>query len=49
MWSVDIRAVRPEDWTQIWPFFRDIVAAGETYAYPSDLSAEQAQASVDAG
>ncbi len=42
--SVDIRAVRPEDWTQIWPFFREIVAAGETYAYPSDLSPEQAQA-----
>lgn len=44
MCSVEIRAVRPEDWTQIWPFFREIVAAGETYAYPSDLSAEQAQA-----
>jgi L-amino acid N-acyltransferase YncA len=41
---VDIRAVRPDDWTQIWPFFRDIVVAGETYAYPDDLSAEQAQA-----
>lgn len=44
MSSVDIRAVTPEDWTQIWPFFRDIVAAGETYAYPVDLTAEQARA-----
>jgi GNAT superfamily N-acetyltransferase len=41
---VDIRPVRPEDWKQIWPFFRDIVAEGETYAYPDDLSAKQAQA-----
>jgi len=41
---VEIRDVRPDDWAQIWPFFRDIVAAGETYAYPDDLTAEQAQA-----
>jgi L-amino acid N-acyltransferase YncA len=41
---VEIRAVRPEDWQQIWPFFRDIVSAGETYAYPDSLSADQAQA-----
>jgi L-amino acid N-acyltransferase YncA len=41
---VDIRAVKPEDWTQIWPFFREIVAAGETYAYPSDLGPGQARA-----
>jgi GNAT superfamily N-acetyltransferase len=44
VWAVDIRAARPEDWSQIWPFFRDIVAEGETYAYPDDLSAAQAQA-----
>ena len=49
MWFVDIRAVTPEDWTQICPFFRDIGAAGETYAYPADLSAEQAQASWTPG
>ena len=49
MWFVDIRAVRPEDWTQIWPFFRDIVAAGETYAYPDDITADQAQASWTPG
>ncbi len=32
-----IRDVRPEDWSAIWPFFREIVAAGETYAYDRDM------------
>jgi L-amino acid N-acyltransferase YncA len=41
---VEIREARHEDWSQIWPFFRDIVADGETYAYPDDLTAEQAEA-----
>ena len=27
-----------EDWSAIWPFFRQIVAAGETYAWPRDMS-----------
>jgi GNAT superfamily N-acetyltransferase len=35
---VSIRDARPEDWEAIWPFFRRIVAAGETYAYDRDMS-----------
>jgi L-amino acid N-acyltransferase YncA len=35
---VNIRTATAEDWPRIWPFFRDIVAAGETYAYPEDLT-----------
>jgi len=35
---VTIREARPEDWEAIWPFFRRIVAAGETYAYDRDMS-----------
>ncbi len=31
------------DWPQVWPFFADVVAAGETYAYPLDLTSEQAR------
>jgi GNAT superfamily N-acetyltransferase len=31
------------DWAQIWPFFDAIVAAGETYAYPEDLTTETAR------
>ena len=30
--SLLIRDARPEDWQSIWPFFHQIVAAGETYA-----------------
>jgi GNAT superfamily N-acetyltransferase len=39
-----IRPATTDDWTQIWPFFRDTVLAGETYAYPEDLTSEQAAA-----
>ena len=50
MTVVEIREIRHEDWEQIWPFFRDIVADGETYAYPDDLTVERAEAmwSIDA-
>jgi GNAT superfamily N-acetyltransferase len=41
---VDIRPAGPEDWPRIWPFFARIVADGETYAYPEDLTPEQAGA-----
>jgi GNAT superfamily N-acetyltransferase len=30
---VEIRVARAEDWDAIWPFFAQIVTAGETYAY----------------
>ena len=36
-----IRAATDDDWTQIWPFFAAIVAEGETYAYPEDLTSDQ--------
>jgi GNAT superfamily N-acetyltransferase len=32
------------DWDAVYPFFRAIVAAGETYAYPEDLSSADARA-----
>jgi L-amino acid N-acyltransferase YncA len=38
-----IRPATPEDWPQIWPFFAAIVADGETYAYPDDLSSDGAR------
>ncbi len=40
--SAAIRPANREDWPQIWPIFAEIVRAGETYAYPPDLSAESA-------
>ena len=38
-----IRLATDDDWPQIWPFFAAIVAAGETYAYPDDLTSETAR------
>ncbi|MFL5515086.1 MAG: GNAT family N-acetyltransferase [Gemmatimonadales bacterium] len=35
-----IRAATDGDWPRIWPFFSAIIAAGETYAYPEDLTIE---------
>jgi L-amino acid N-acyltransferase YncA len=37
-----IREATIADFDQIWPIFKTIVAAGETYAYPRDTSREQA-------
>jgi len=37
---VAIRDARPEDWDAIWPFFHEIVTAGETYAYDPDIDYE---------
>lgn len=38
-----IRAATEEDWALIWPFFAEIVAAGETYAYPEGQTSESAR------
>jgi L-amino acid N-acyltransferase YncA len=39
-----IRAMTEDDWPQVWPFWSEIVGAGESYAYPLDLPSEQARA-----
>ncbi|MEO3863703.1 GNAT family N-acetyltransferase [Acrocarpospora sp. B8E8] len=36
-----IREATAADWPAIWPFFHKIVAEGETFTYPIDLSEEQ--------
>jgi L-amino acid N-acyltransferase YncA len=41
---VSIREAADDDWERIWPIFRDTVAAGETYAYPEDLTSQEASA-----
>lgn len=33
-----IRKAEDKDWFAIWPFFRAIVTAGETYTYPRDIT-----------
>jgi GNAT superfamily N-acetyltransferase len=37
-----IRPATADDWPLIWPFFSTIVAEGETYAYPDELTSDQA-------
>ena len=39
---MNIREAIREDFEQIWPIFHEIVAAGETYGYPQDVTREQA-------
>ncbi|WP_428964736.1 GNAT family N-acetyltransferase [Micromonospora fluostatini] len=41
--TVQIRDATADDWPAIWPFLREIVAAGETYTYPRDVTEEQAR------
>jgi L-amino acid N-acyltransferase YncA len=40
---VEIRVATAEDWPAIWPFLREIVAAGETYAYDPEMTEDQAR------
>jgi L-amino acid N-acyltransferase YncA len=40
---MEIRQARPADWPLIYPFWSAIVNAGETYAYPEGLTADQAE------
>ncbi|MBC3873930.1 GNAT family N-acetyltransferase [Undibacterium flavidum] len=40
---IQIRTATSEDFEQIWPIFRAVVAAGETYTYPRDTNKEQAK------
>lgn len=38
-----IRVASDDDWPSIYPIWRDVVAAGETYAYPTGLSPDEAR------
>ena len=44
MGHVLIRDATDDDWPAIWPFLHEIVAAGETYTYPLDLTEPDARA-----
>lgn len=44
MTTVGIRPANQDDWANIWPFFRDIVLAGETYAYDPAWTSREAKA-----
>ncbi|WP_031081208.1 GNAT family N-acetyltransferase [Streptomyces sp. NRRL WC-3549] len=38
-----IREATEEDWPAVWPFFHDIVRAGETFTYPLQLGEREAR------
>jgi L-amino acid N-acyltransferase YncA len=38
-----IRPMEEADWPRFLPVFREVVAAGETYAYPEDLTSDEAR------
>jgi L-amino acid N-acyltransferase YncA len=40
---MEIREATEGDWPAIWPFFREIVLAGETYAYDPQISEPEAR------
>jgi L-amino acid N-acyltransferase YncA len=40
---VEIRGYTHADWPQIWPIFREVVTAGETFAYDPEWSSEEAR------
>ncbi len=39
----EIRPIVDADWEQVWPIFAATVSEGETYAYPPELTSEQAR------
>jgi ribosomal protein S18 acetylase RimI-like enzyme len=41
--GMNIRKAVAQDFDEIWPIFREIAAAGDTYAYPRDISRPQAE------
>lgn len=41
--EVEIRSCRDTDWPQVWEIFREVVAAGETYAYDPAWTEDEAR------
>lgn len=40
---MNIREATPDDFEAIWPIFKEIATAGDTYAYDPDISMEDAE------
>jgi GNAT superfamily N-acetyltransferase len=44
MFVVHIRKYNDGDWPSVWPIFREVVEAGDTYAYDPNWSSDEARA-----
>jgi L-amino acid N-acyltransferase YncA len=42
--ALTIRPAQPSDWPAIWKIFHEVVAAGDSYAYPPDVTEDDARA-----
>lgn len=40
--DIEFALASPDDWSEIWPIFREVVGAGDTYAFPADIDSEDA-------
>ena len=40
---MNIRKAEDQDWPRIWPIFREVVRAGDTYAFSPDTSEDEAR------
>ena len=38
-----LREIGADEFARVWPMFRVVIAAGDTYSYPPDLSMQQAR------
>jgi ribosomal protein S18 acetylase RimI-like enzyme len=41
---IDIRELGADEFERVWPIFRAVVSAGDTYSYPPGITFEQARA-----
>jgi ribosomal protein S18 acetylase RimI-like enzyme len=41
---IAIRELGADEFDLVWPIFRDVVRAGDTYSYPPDITVEEARA-----
>jgi len=42
--DLSVREIGAEEFERAWPIFREVIAGGDTYSYPPDLSMEDARA-----
>lgn len=41
--AIDVRVASDDDWPQIWAIFRDVIAAGDSFPFPEDISPKDAK------